>query len=64
MKKAEKFGWGCITIAEVCIVAFWIFGFNNNLKAAEVSFLVAGIAALVALCALGLQKLRNHACGF
>ena len=59
MAKLEKVWWGSLVIAMFGIVGFWFFGFRGNMDASFGSFLVAGIAAWIALGAVGLQKLRT-----
>lgn len=60
MNKFEKISYAGIALAVVGIVAFWIFGFNNNLEASKWSFFFAGISAWLALISLGLNKLRSR----
>ena len=59
MAKLEKVWWGSLVIA-----MFGIGGFYGNNDASFGSFLVAGIAAWIALGAVGLQKLRTGSSNF
>ena len=58
MNKFEKIGYAGIVLAAVGIVAFWVFGFNNDLEASEWSLFSAGVSAWIGLISLGLNKLR------
>ncbi len=60
MKKLEKIWWTAITIAELGIIAFWIFGFKECMTAAGISLHIAGVAAAIAFAALGVQRIRCY----
>lgn len=60
MNKQEKIWWIFVTLTEVAIVLFWIFGFKGNLVAAQYCLCGAGISAVIALAALGVQKLQER----
>ena len=64
MAKLEKVWWGSLVIAMFGIGGFGGFGFYGNNDASFGSFLVAGIAAWIALGAVGLQKLRTGSSNF
>lgn len=64
MKKLERIWWIFLSIAELAIIAFWIFGFAGNPDTAAVSLLTAGISACMALSALGMSKLRHSSYHF
>lgn len=65
MTKLEKVWLVSLVIAMAGVVGFWFFGFRGNMDASAFSlFVLGGVGATVALCALGLQKLRTGSCYF
>jgi len=60
MAKLEKIWYAGVIVAALGIIAWWYFGFKDNMEAACVSFFVAGSAAAVALCSKGLHALRSR----
>ena len=59
MAKFEKIWYGCVFIAAVGIVVFWIAGFMGNLAVSAASFLGAGAFAVAAIIAKVLQYHRE-----
>lgn len=59
-KKLEKVWWMALGVAEIAIVAWAVFGWNGKMEAAAWSFLIGGVAAFVALGAMGLKALRER----
>ncbi len=59
-RKLEMAWWVFVGIAAVAIVAFLICGCKGYMDAAAVSVVIAGIAASVALAAMGLKALRER----
>lgn len=64
MTKLEKSFWGLVTIAEIGVVLFWIFGIQGNLKAAGIAFFGAGIAVCIALVLKAIDALRKRNLGY
>lgn len=64
MTKFEKIWNVCVAVSALCIVAFWITGFNGNLTAAAYLFAAAGIFAFAALASLAAQSLHKKRYGF
>lgn len=64
MAKLEKVWWGSLVIAMFGIGGFWFFGFRGNMGASFWSILIAGIAAWIAIGAVGLKKLRTGSSNF
>ena len=60
MEKTEKIFCAALTVAAIGVVVFWVTGYNGNQVVSSISFVVAGIAAYVALGALVVHKLRNR----
>ncbi len=59
-KKLEKVWWTFLTIAEIAIVGWIVFGWNGKMEASAWSFFIGGAAAFVALGAMGLKALRTR----
>ena len=64
MTQFEKIWNVCVTVSALCIVAFWIAGFNGNLTAAAYLFATAGIFAFAALVSLAANSLHKKRYGF
>lgn len=59
-RRLEKIWWTALGIAEISIVGWVVFGWNGKMEAGAWSLLVGGVAAFVALGALGLKALRER----
>ncbi len=59
MAKLEKVFVVSLVVAMAGVVGFWFFGFRENMGASFWSILIAGIAAWIAIGAVGLKKLRT-----
>lgn len=60
MKKIKCMQWIFLTLCILGIIIFWSAGFNNRIDIAEISLIIAGICAWLALCCAGLIELRKE----
>ncbi len=64
MTKFEKI-WGvCVAVSALCIVAFWVAGFNDELSAAAYLLATAGAFACAAVVTAAVQTIHKRRYGF
>lgn len=59
MKKIENISYVFLLVAEIGVISFWGFGLKGNDRAAAISLVVAGIAAVMFLLMQGIIALRK-----
>ena len=64
MNKLEKIAVASVAVACVCVIIFWISGFNGNIKLTEYSLATGGVFASVAIISGGLNAIKKQQLGY